>query len=119
MKEVKSILDFDGGSIVDKVQHELKKVLENILDVDTDTKTRTITLKLSLTPDDKRKHITATATASTALRPSHPIKTAMTIMHNKEELVATELTGVADGQVDMFTGEAREAKIFKFERKAQ
>lgn len=102
MKKVKSILEFDDGSIIDQAQRELKKVLENIADLNTSTKAREITIKLSLTPDAKRKHIGMKACVTSKLQPTQAIETSMQLSMNDKEIVATELTDGVDGQVDLF-----------------
>lgn len=116
MKEVKSILEFDEGSILTQVQKELQVALHNIADINTDTKPREITIKLKLTPDDKRKHLEMTASVTSKLRPAHAIKTSMQMSITDTEVTAMELVPFADGQKDLF-GEIHETKIVKFEKK--
>lgn len=116
MKEVKSILEFDNGSILEKAQSELQKVLQNIADINTSTKAREITIKLTLTPDEKRKHIDMKANVTSKLQPTHAIATSMQMSMNDEGITAMELTACADGQMDIF-GERHETKVIKFEKK--
>lgn len=118
-KQVRSILEFDQGSIMDKVQIEMRKVLDNIADINTSIKPREITVKMQFAPDEKRKHITQTTVVTSKLQPTHASKTSMVMSADREGLLAQELTGVADGQIDLFTGEVHEGKIIKFERKVQ
>lgn len=111
-KEVKSLLEFDDGNIQSQVNNELKKVLENIADINTSTKAREISIKLTLTPDEKRRHIAITAEVKSKMQPAHAIKTAMQINKQGDEIVAMELTAHADGQKDLF-GTVHETKIVK------
>lgn len=118
MKEVKSILEFDDGSILNQAQAELQKVLNNIADINTSTKPREITIKLTLKPDEKRKHIEMEAKVTSKVQPSHSIKTSMQLAIEDNSISAMELTPYADNQVDLF-GEVHETKIIKFETKKE
>lgn len=116
MKKVGSILEFDDGSILNQVQAELHKALENIADVNTSTKPREITVKLKLIPDDKRKHIEMIASVTSKLQPSHPIATSMQMSMTDKGIEAVELTAYPDGQVDLF-GEVHETKCIQFPKR--
>jgi hypothetical protein len=116
MKQVKTILEFDEGSILEKANIELRKVLENIADKNTSTKARTITIKLLLTPDEKRRHVEMSANVTSTLQPLHAIKTSMGISIGEDGIEAVELTGIADGQKDIF-GNTAETKIIKMPTK--
>ena len=118
MKEVKSILEIDDGSIMKQVQAERKKVLNNIADVNTNTKPREISIKLTLKPDDKRKHIEMEAKVTSKIQPCHAIKTSMQLAIEDNSISAMELTPYADNQVDLF-GEVHQTKVVKFENKKE
>lgn len=118
MKQVKSILEFDDGSILNQAQAELHKALENIADINTSTKPREITIKLKLIPDEKRRHIEMVASVTSKLQPSHAIATSMQMSMSENGIEAVELSAHPDGQVDIF-GEIHEAKCIKFEKKKE
>ena len=40
MKQVSSILDFAGGASVERINYELQKILENVVNPNTDEKPR-------------------------------------------------------------------------------
>lgn len=48
MKKVESIIDFGGGEIVDRINFEMAKVIENINNPNTDEKPRKLTIEVKL-----------------------------------------------------------------------
>lgn len=72
-----NILELARGALSERVEYELVKVVDNILDINTPaTKKRKITVTLELEPDEARQMVTITASAKTALVPTMPIKSA-------------------------------------------
>ncbi len=101
MKEVKSILEFENGAIMEKVQHELETIIANIRDVNTDEKARVLTVKISLTPDDKRKIVSMKSEVTTKLRPVRANHTTVQLGMHDGVVTATEVTDELDGQVSI------------------
>ena len=92
-----------GGAIEEKVDAEVTRVIDNILDPNTkpDAK-RKITVTLEFLPDAERKHIALYASAKSTLVPIAPAATAMVITHDGNgEMVVAELTQQIPGQVSM------------------
>ena len=50
MEEVKSILDFADGSLIERINYEMKKILENVVHPNTDDKPRKLTIEVSVAP---------------------------------------------------------------------
>ena len=74
----KSILEMSMGSILERVDYEMGKVIDNILDPNTKaTGKRKITVSLELIPSADRKTITVQSTAKSALVPTDPITTSL------------------------------------------
>lgn len=69
-----SIMSMARGAFEERVDYEMDKVIQNILDPNTKaTAKRKITLTIELTPDDERRTIGVSVTAkSTLARPSWP-----------------------------------------------
>lgn len=109
MKKVKSIIDFGNGEIIDRINFELAKVVENINNLSTDDKPRKITIDISLTPTSNRRAIAIKTTVKTKVSPIVPVDTQMVIQQNGDKVVAFEADGIGDGQIDIF-GEAHEVK---------
>ena len=111
----KSILEMSMGAILERVDYEMGKVMENILDPNTKaTAKRTITVKITLEPDEERQHVEVSATASSTLAALHPVKTALAVGQEGGHTVAVELTPQIPGQFDTYGGEAPERKVLKF-----
>ena len=56
--EKQSIVDMAMGAIKEKVDYEMSKIVDNILDINTKaTGKRTLTLTFTLQPDDERKQV--------------------------------------------------------------
>lgn len=87
----KSILEMSAGAILELVDYEMGKVLDNILDPNTKPMAkRKITVSLELTPSADRRTITVQTTAKCALVPTDPVTTSLFITGstNEEMLVA-------------------------------
>lgn len=112
MKEVKNILEFDNGSILERVSYELAKVMENIQDPNTDEKARKIKIDISLTPTNQRKQIIMKTDVVKTLRPTTSIQTSMVLTNVGGEAVAIEMSAQLDNQINL-DGEVEERKMFK------
>ena len=77
-EKAKSILEMGRGAIMERVDYEMAKVIENILDENTKaTGVRELTVKIKFTPDDKREVIKVDTVASSKLQPTNSIVTAL------------------------------------------
>lgn len=73
-----SIMQMARGAFEERVDYEMDKVIQNILDLNTKaTAKRKITLTIELTPDDERRQIQASVTAKSTLAPTHPVATSL------------------------------------------
>lgn len=110
-----SILRMAQGAIEEKVDYEVTRVIDNILDVNTkpDAK-RKITITLEFVPDAERKHIALYASAKSALVPTAAVATAMVITSDGNgEMVVAEMVPQIPGQISI-TGEVQaQPKILK------
>ena len=105
----KSILDMAMGAIKERVDLEVGKVIENIMDINTlAAKKRSINITIDLLPDDDRKMIRVEATAKSKLQPTTPLVTALYVLpDNDGEMQVIEATPNLPGQLGMF-GEEQE-----------
>lgn len=68
-----SIMSMARGAFEERVDYEMDKVIQNILDPNTKaTAKRKITLTIELTPDDERRTIGVSVTASLRSQPPTP-----------------------------------------------
>ncbi len=68
-----SIMSMARGAFEERVDYEMDKVIQNILDPNTKaTAKRKITLTIELTPDDERRTIGVSVTAKSSSQPPTP-----------------------------------------------
>lgn len=110
-----SILQMAKGAIQERVDYEVAKVIDNILDANTDPKTkRKITLIIELKPDENRQFISLSASAKSTLAPVVPIGTTLGIAaDNNGEMVIVETVPQIPGQMNMDGGEQAKPKLLK------
>ena len=117
--EKKSILEMSMGAILERVDDEMGKVIDNILDVNTKpTAKRKITVTLELVPSADRKTITVLSTAKSALVPTDPVTTSLfvTTQPGTGEMVVAEMVPQVPGQLDFNGEEQGQPKILNFKR---
>lgn len=112
----KSILQMAMGAIEERVDYEMGKIVDNILDPNTKaTAKRKVTVTLELTPDDERKTIQVSATAKSTLVATNPIATSLYITNDGNgEMVIAEMVPQVPGQLNMDGGEQEGPKVLKF-----
>lgn len=100
----KSILEMSMGAILERVDYEMERVLQNILDPNTKaTGKRKITVGLELVPSADRSTITVHTTARSTLCPTEPITTSLFITTQPKtgEMVVAEMTPQIPGQYSL------------------
>ena len=114
--EKKSILEMSMGAILERVDYEMGKVIDNILDPNTKpTGKRKITVGWSLSPSADRKTITVQTTAKSTLVPTDP--SPPPLYHQSAgtgEMVVAEMVPQVPGQLGMDGGEQDRPKVLKF-----
>lgn len=105
----KSVLEMARGAIMERVDHEVEKVLDNILDVNTEPeKARKITLVLEFKPNDSRDIIRLTAAATSKLAPTYGVGTTLAVGSDENgEMMIAEIVPQVPGQISM-SGEVQE-----------
>lgn len=111
MEQVNSILDFADGSLIERINYEMKKILENVVHPNTDDKPRKLTIEVSVTPQNDRRTVSIKTVVKKTLRPTSAVQTQMVFQSLGGELKAYEITGIPDGQADLF-GEIHRQKFF-------
>lgn len=115
----KSILEMSMGAILERVDYEMGKVIDNILDPNTKpTGKRKITVSLELIPSADRRTITVHTTAKSALVPTDPVTTSLFITNQpgSGEMVVAEMVPQVPGQVAFDGSEQAQPKILNFKR---
>lgn len=111
----KSILHMAKGAIEERVDYEVSRVVDNILDMNTDPrKKRKIVLTIEMIPDEDRTIIQTNVTAKSTLAPTKPVTTALAIAAGEGgQIVIAEMTAQIPGQYDVDGGIEPEPKILK------
>ncbi len=114
--EAKSVMEMSGGAILERVNVEMARVVENILDPNAkaDAK-RKITVTLELTPSADRKNITVKTTAKSTLVPTDAVTTSLFIAGKplSGEMAIYEAVPQVPGQIGMDGAEQSKPKILK------
>lgn len=110
-----SILRMAAGAIEEKVDYEVSRVIDNIIDPNTDPKAkRKITVTLVFQPDAERRHIALQAEAKSALAPTAAVATAMMITSDGNgEMIVAEMVPQIPGQLSMSGIEQPQPKILR------
>ena len=110
-----SILQMARGAFIERVDYEMNKVIDNILDPNTKaTAKRKITLTIELAPDDERQTIGVSVTAKSTLAPTNPVATSLYVTNdNNGELVVAEMVPQVPGQTAMDGTEQEAPKLLK------
>ncbi|GAB6713907.1 hypothetical protein [Streptococcus uberis] len=88
------------GGLQEKVDKELEKVFDNILDPNTDTKTaRKITITLTMKPDDSRQTVATSMEVKSSLAPQTGVATTVLVGQKDGKVYANELKSSIPGQM--------------------
>lgn len=97
-----SLLEMAHGAILEKVDYETNRVMENIMDPNTDPSAkRKITLVLEFKPDANRQTIQVNAKATSSLAPTNPIALSLYTGIQGGRMVAVEMSNNIPGQISM------------------
>ena len=110
-----SIMSMARGAFEERVDYEMDKVIQNILDPNTKaTAKRKITLTIELTPDDERRTIGVSVTAKSTLAATNPVATALYVTSDGNgELVVAEMVPQVPGQMNMDGTQQEAPKLLK------
>ncbi len=110
-----SIIQMAQGAFMERVDYEMNKVVDNILDPNTkpDAK-RVITVKIELKPDAERSKINVDVNVKSALAPTNPVGTTLCFTGDENgEPVLAEMVPQAPGQLFIDGTEQEDPKILK------
>lgn len=108
-----SILQMAQGAFQERVDYEMQRCVDNILDVNTKaTAKRKITLTIELTPDDDRRQIRVNVVAKATLAATNPVATSLCVTTDGNgEMVVAEMVPQLPGQMRMDGQEQEAPKI--------
>lgn len=115
----KSILEMSRGAILERVDYEMGRVIDNILDPNTAAaKKRKLTITLELLPDDERRQIAVQTQAKSTLVPTTPVVTSLYVTADSNgEMAVVEMVPQIPGQIDFSGGEQETPSLLNFPRK--
>lgn len=110
-----SIMQMARGAFQERVDYEMTRVIDNILDPNTKaTAKRKITLTIELVPDDERENIAVAVTAKSTLASTNPVTTALFIARTNDgkHLIGEKVPQIP-GQMRMDGSEQEPPKLLK------
>lgn len=110
MKQVNSVLEFANGAMTERINYELIKVMENIKNPNTDEKPRKLTVEITITPINNRQAVSLNTIVKKKLSPTSAVYTQMAVQNIGGKIAGYEITGLQDGQADLF-GEIHHTKF--------
>lgn len=115
-----SILQMARGAIEERVDYEMSRVIDNILDPNTEpTGKRKLSLTIEFRPDANRQVVAVNTTAKSALCPTNPVATSLYITGDANgEVTAVEMVPNVPGQMDMLGGEQEPAPVLRIVKQA-
>lgn len=116
-----SILQMAQGAFQERVDYEMQRCVDNILDVNTKaTAKRKITLTIELTPDDDRRQIRVNVVAKATLAATNPVATSLCVTTDGNgEMVVAEMVPQLPGQMRMDGHEQEAPKILNLHREPE
>lgn len=116
MVETTSILEMAQGAIMEQVNQEVGKIVDNILDPNTDAKKkRQLSLTVDFAPSADRSTVVITATAKSKLLPNNSIQTTLYVGADRStgEIQAVEMVPQVPGQLSFDGITQEEPRILK------
>lgn len=110
-----SLLQMAKGAIQERVDYEVSRVVDNILDMNTEAKVkRKVVLTIVMVPDDDRQVVKIEASAKSTLAPVTPVGTSLVITADGNgEMILAEIIPQVPGQMSMNGSEQEAPKILK------
>ncbi len=95
----KSILQMARGAILERVDYEMARIIENIMDANTSaTAKRKLVLTLEFKPDDDRQVVQVSCAAKFTPVPTNPVVTSLYVADGKN---VVEMAPQIPGQMDI------------------
>lgn len=115
-----SIMQMARGAFQERVDYEMTRVIDNILDVNTKaTEKRKITLTITLTPDEERQQIGVAVQAKATLAAVKPASTSLWVTSDGNgDMAVVEMVPEVPGQMQMSGPAQEEPKLLKLVKNA-
>ncbi|MEG1011008.1 MAG: hypothetical protein RSE54_04055 [Ruthenibacterium sp.] len=116
----KSFLEMNRGAILERVDYELGRVFDNIMDINTPAaKARKLTITIDFKPNDDRTQVNHSAIVKSTVQPTSPITGALAVVGDKNGVVQmVEMVPQIPGQQDLYGNEQIEPNVIEFQKRA-
>jgi len=113
--EKKSIVQMAMGAIEERVDLEMSRIIDNIIDPNTKaTGKRSLTVKIDLIPDDERQTVHVSAAAKSSLVPTNAVTTSLFITSDTNgEMAVVEMVPQIPGQMNLDNEEQISPKVLR------
>ena len=113
--EKKSIVQMAMGAIQERIDYEMTKVIDNIVDVNTKaTNKRSLVITIDLVPADDRRTIAVSATAKSRLVATNAVTTALYVTNDANgEMAVVEMVPEVPGQIGLDNQEQQKPQILQ------
>lgn len=113
--EKKSIVQMAMGAIQERIDLEMTKIIDNIVDVNTRAAAkRSLVITIDLMPAEDRQTISVTATAKSKLCTTNAVMTSLFITNDVNgEMAVVEMVPEVPGQLGLDVGEQQRPQILQ------
>ena len=114
-RQIQNLDDLMDGGVTERFNAELKRVLENVFDMNTDAKAvRNIQLTITIRPNERRDAAEFNAKVTAKIAPPVPMsQTVFLAQTDSGTVTATEITNQVSGQIGIDGSEVI-PKVFEF-----
>lgn len=116
----KSFLEMNRGAILERVDYELGRVFDNIMDVNTPAaKVRKLTIAIDLKPNDDRTQISHSAIVKSTLQPTNAITGSLAVVGDQNGVIQmVEMVPQIPGQLAIDDTEQDDPAYIEFTKRA-
>lgn len=113
--EKKSIVQMAMGAIQERIDYEMTKIINNIVDLNTKAGAkRSLVITIDLVPGEDRRTIAVSATAKSKLVPTNAVMTSLFITNDTNgEMAVVEMVPEIPGQLDLDDHEQQRPQILQ------
>ena len=111
-----SILEMARGAFTERVDYEMAKIVDNIMDANTiATKKRKLVVAIEFLPDNERSNISVSFEAKSTLVPAAPARTTLYVAgdNSSGEVQIVEMVPQVPGQVGIDGAEQESPAVLK------
>ena len=98
-QETTSIIEMARGAVIERIDLEMYKIMENIQDLNTEpSKARQLTVKVTMKPDNNRENIKVSYQVQSSLARQHPSKPACSLVSTRARFMPWKMSHRSPGR---------------------